>query len=104
MKKKIPTNFRKDGFDISLLERQGDVALYVKTRGIYRGYEVMVIRTHNKDYEPFNINAGDEYLPCTNDWGTFGFTYADEAGARKKMKELLDKNEERATVSSSHER
>lgn len=104
MKKEIPTSFRKDGFDISLLERQGDVALYVKTRGLYKGYEVMIVRTHNKDYEPFNIKAGDEYLPCTNDWGTFGFTYADEAGARKKIKELLDKNEERATVSSSHER
>lgn len=44
MKKEIPTNFRKDGFDISLLERQGDVALYVKTRGLYKGYEVMIVR------------------------------------------------------------
>lgn len=104
MKKEIPTNFRKDGFDISLLERQGAVALYVKTRGLYKGYEVMIVRTHNKDYEPFGIKAGDEYLPCTNDWGTFGFTYADEGSAKKKMKELLDKNGEHVTVSPSHER
>lgn len=59
-------------------------------------YEVVVVQRH----EAYEIGGtkveAAETMPSTSQWGRFGFTYRDEASAKKRFDELLKREEARA--------
>ena len=72
----IPNTFRKNGYDYTLLERQGMIAVYEQHRDERTfAYEVVKIR-----HRPARMIVGmkleaSERLPSDEDWGTLGKTY-----------------------------
>lgn len=75
--KPIPNNFRKNGYDYRLLEREGNVAIYeqVKPNRVY-AFEVVKIRS-SKARSAFGHDfEAAERLPSDDDWGTLGKTYS----------------------------
>lgn len=87
----IKQTFRKGGFDYSLLKRKGSIVMYSQTVGNYLAFEVM--RVHTETVDKRFHNAGDEYLPSTNEWGTRGWTYTNREDADRKFIELVEKYE-----------
>lgn len=85
----IPTTYNKDGFNHLLLHRDGDVAIYEQRKGEFVRYEVVIIRKYTRDNDFRKVEAGDEYLPCTNDWGRYGWTYITLEEAREKMSKII---------------
>lgn len=70
------------------------MAIYRKTKpgSGYMSYEVVVIRCrppHPRDQEAANLYDVVEHYPCSEDWGTYGFTFCDRGSASIKYKQLL---------------
>jgi hypothetical protein len=95
--KKIPTTYNKDGFNHELLEREGNVAIYEQRKSTHSSgyYEVVVIRKRKADNDFAGTKAGDEYLPCTNEWGIYGWTYLTLEKAREKMSKIILEKEKK---------
>jgi len=91
--KKLPTTFRKEGFDFTQLKCEGNVALFRKTKEAtgYSGFEVVVVQSHNGYRFGNEFFPPAEFMPRNEDWGSKGFTYTadDEAGALKQFEKLL---------------
>ena len=90
--KEIPTTFRKSGFDFRLLMREGDVALFRKTkRGPkFESFEVVIIQRHERFTVGGNQIEASEHLPYSEEWGVKGWTYSDRLSAEHKICELRD--------------
>jgi hypothetical protein len=79
----IPQSFNLHGWHYKLVRRLKDGrGKNAREYAIYRqgdiGFELMVIRRHEKDIKWPNGNvtlAGSEYLPSDSAWGTFGWTF-----------------------------
>lgn len=88
--KPLPAELRKNGFDLNLVERQKDVAIYQKRKDQYEaGYEVIVIRNKEAYEIAGNYIEAAEYYPGNEDWGTYGFTYCDYRQAHRKFCNLI---------------
>jgi len=73
----LPNEFRKSGFYFRLVKRQGDKAIYSKSRagGVGKHYEVIKIREHDEYVMGgVTIPAGESY-PSSEQWGRLGYTY-----------------------------
>jgi len=90
--KRLPKEFRRDGFDYRQIAREGKAAIYEQT---WRGcpnpsisYEVIRIRRR----EGFQIGGKfiepAEVYPRSEAWGTDAFTFADREVAFAKLCEL----------------
>jgi hypothetical protein len=85
-----PTVFGHSYFTLTQLKRVGNVAIYKQTKGKQSpAFEVVVFR----EYEAFHafgkdFPAGERY-PCSEDWGTYGFTYITLKDAERKFRALL---------------
>jgi hypothetical protein len=89
----LAIQFRRGGFNYRQIYREGDAAIYVQG---WTGssdpsvcYEVIRIRRH----EGFKI-AGKfiepaEVYPCSEAWGTDGFTYTDKERAFTKFQQIV---------------
>lgn len=84
---KIKEQFRKDGFNFQLIKRKGNWAIFEKFKDKNTpSYEIVKIRKRTKDSKiqgKLVSRKGDEYYPCSSEWGTYGFTatsleYADK--------------------------
>lgn len=95
-KRTIPETFSKNGWNYTLIHRDGDYAIY-KQGGC--AFEVHVIRKTTKDYTypvdknhpekaPTTVLAGSEYLPSNEDWGQYGWTLINKEDAFNKIIEL----------------
>ena len=74
--KPIPNNFRKNGYDYTLLERQGMIAVYEQHRDERTfAYEVVKIRLRPAREIGGKTLEASERLPSDEDWGTLGKTY-----------------------------
>ena len=66
--------FRKEGFDFKQIDRQGDVALFSKTKGRVESFEVVIVQKH-KEYEiAGNIIPAHEAMPSSEQWGAAGWS------------------------------
>lgn len=91
--KVIADTFTKNGFDFNLVKRAGSVAIFAKRE---RGcpdevptYETVVVR-NRKEREAFGVTfEAGEFYPSNEEWGVFGWTYYDLAGAEAKLLSLL---------------
>ena len=89
--KKLPAVFRSGGFDFKLLARDGDIALFRKTKPRLRfeSLEVVIIQRHETfEIEGKLIPAG-EHLPSSEQWGVKGWTYSDRLSADRKFNQLI---------------
>jgi hypothetical protein len=99
--KKIPTTFRKHGFNFKLLMREGDIALFRKTKlGLkFESFEVVVIQRHGTFTVEGKQVAAGEHLPYSEQWGDAGWTYSDRLSAERKFHELRSRIKSFATPS-----
>jgi hypothetical protein len=73
--KLLPSTFRKDGFELRVVQRQGNVALLVKSKPDQsESFEVVILQhrpaetIHGKHY------PAREVMPRPEQWGKYGFT------------------------------
>lgn len=94
--KTIPANYTKNGFSYQLLERTPEAAIYEQRHeDKLVAYEVVKVRCRSGrqsivNGRPVVFEAG-EYLPSTEEWGRFGWTYAGkgaETPARARYDQL----------------
>lgn len=101
---KIPSSYRLNGFDYDLVKRTDHVALYHQHEcGYGIGYEVVTIRKHKKDKYIMGKmigKEGDEYLPGTSEWGSYGWSYnmAQLEHANNKYDEVHDEKSNQQQV------
>ena len=87
--KKIPENYKKNGYEYEILRRKGDKALYeqAKNNKVY-GYEVVKVRKakvrgflkKSKAYEGYTHY---EKLPSNEEFGTYGQSYEEKDSVRR---------------------
>lgn len=74
----IPETFGKNGYAYALVKRTPSAAIYSQTHNSGRilAYELHRVRTRDeRKFGETTIKAG-EYLPSTEEWGRFGWTYS----------------------------
>jgi hypothetical protein len=95
--KTLSVLFTENGFVFKQLIRQGDVALFKKTKGNIESFEVVVIPRHDGYAIPGTDRRSEpaEYYPPSSTWGNksgvTGFTYSAIESARDKFAELCGK-------------
>ena len=88
--KKLPAVFRSGGFDFKLLARDGDIALFRKTKPRLRfeSLEVVIIQRHETFKIEGKLIPAGEHLPSSEQWGSKGWTFSDKTSAERKAEEL----------------
>ena len=74
--KPLPPQFRHDGFDFRVLEREGGVVLLSKTKPHYTRlhFEVCIVRRCPERTIVGKLIPARECLPTPEHWGTYGWT------------------------------
>lgn len=89
------------------LQREGNVAIYKRTAPEWVDYEVIRIRQSKAGEMKVKDDDGKEttvkfeaaeHYPTSNAWGTDGFTFKTEDGARIKACHLAAEEEEKAAA------
>ena len=90
----LPCGSRHDGFDLRQVERIGRVAIYEKTKGTYKGWEIILIRKRPDRQLPGgkHIPAREQY-PSSAEWGIRGWTAMSLADAKKEFNKLVQRYE-----------
>lgn len=88
----LKKHIRRDGFDLRMIERTGDVAIYEQTRHdieITR-YEVIKIRVAKAWKLPNGQEVPEhEAYPSSEQWGSLGWTLTDLSTARTKAQSVV---------------
>jgi hypothetical protein len=73
--KKLPAVFRSDGFDFELLKRDGDIALFRKTKPgfSFETFEVVVVQHHKERMIAGKSIEDGEAMPSSEQWGSKGW-------------------------------
>ena len=77
--KTIPTEFKKYKADYKLMRRDGLVCLYSRQAYGDTDYEVVIAQVAKADWVVNGVKAleaGDESLPSSEQWGSKGWTYS----------------------------
>lgn len=90
--KRLPAQFRRDGFTFRQIAREGEVAIYEQIwngcRNPTTSYEVVRIRRR----EGFQIDGrfigAAAVYPNSEAWGTDGFTVTDKEAAFAKLRQM----------------
>jgi hypothetical protein len=90
--KRLPTRFRRDGFEYRQIAREGDAAIYEQT---WRGcaepsvcYEVIRVRRRDGFQIDGRLIEPAEVYPSSGAWGVDGFTLTDKDAAFAKLQEV----------------
>jgi hypothetical protein len=85
--------FRRDGFLHELLEQTGPVCLVRRSKGSRQmDYEVARLQRHkSRKWPNGKFTPEGWHYPTSQQWGTYGWSYADLAKARKKYDEVRSK-------------
>ncbi len=92
----IPQTFKANGFTFRLLQREGDVALFEKTRPSlsHVGFEVVIIQKLKARIIYGRAVPGHEAMPSPSAWGRLGWTPHNSADAWRRFRELAEKRRE----------
>ena len=94
--KPLPTTFRSGGFKFRQLAREGEVALFEKTKGRKDcSYEVVRVLRRNARIAFGKMLPACEVIPSSERWGKDGWTYRDLVRARNKFCERVEAQEQR---------
>lgn len=90
--KRIPTEFSRNGFHFLQRFREGEIAVFERTRlphGTQKHYETVRLRPFPAR-EAFGktFEAGESY-PSNEQWGIYGFTYKSEKAALDKATQMI---------------
>jgi hypothetical protein len=80
----LKTKFKKNGFNFSMLKRNGDVAIFEKTKPNFKQtfFEVIKIKTYPEIIFPNGIKVtAHECFPASESWGTCGWSFSDRERA-----------------------
>lgn len=91
----LEDNFTSKGFNLSLVKREGDVAIYKKTlensETEAHDFEVIAIKRHN-GYEIAGIKMPPaEMYPSNTQWGDWAYTCTNREDADKRFVQLTEK-------------
>src|SRR5690348_14859316 len=89
--KPLVTEFESKGFIHSQIKREGDIALFKRTRDKKDHYEVIRVKSHDGFKIPGTELFSDpaEYHPGDKAWGNDGWTYTNKCKAEEKFNELV---------------
>lgn len=90
MLKPLKTSFRHDQYDFQVVSRQNNVAVFIKTKGSFTTYEVIIVRQKSTPPSKEGIRDTYEAYPQSEEWGTYGWSCSILERANEKMQELLD--------------
>lgn len=88
--KLLETTFTKKGFVHTLVQRNGNVAVYRRQKigGKAVHFETVIIGSHNGYVLAGVTMPPAETYPSSEQWGAKGFTFNDESKALSKAKQL----------------
>ena len=94
----LPTTFRSDGFDFQILSREGEVALLAKKKPKweFEVYEVVRIQVWPDEWIKGHFTPEREAIPRSEQWGVYGWSFADLDDARRKFYELVSVKQRKA--------
>jgi hypothetical protein len=87
----LATTFRADGFDFEQVDRDGDVATYLKTKQGHESqcFEVVLVQKYKEHTWPNgNTTPAHEAMPSSETWGTKGWTYPEREQAKVRFDAL----------------
>ena len=89
--KTIPVQFAHDGFNLRLLKRTGDVALFAKSKPTHSRdtFEVVLIQHHPAESICGRAYPARESMPPSESWGTLGWSYPNLEDAQEKFRALV---------------
>ena len=88
MIKPIETEFNRYGFSFKMMKREGDKAIFRKSKLNIVSYEVVILRRHN-GYEINGMQiAPAEYYPSNESWGAHGWSYQDYESALDRFSKV----------------
>lgn len=93
----LPATFEgrggQKGFTFTLLDRQGDLALFKKHKEghVSPFYELVVVQYQNEYEIGGNAVEARECLPANEQWGLYGWTFLTEDAGRKAMVDRTEK-------------
>ena len=85
----LATEFRRDGFAFTMLDRVDDVALFEKRCDAVVSYEVVVVQKHGERNIMGRVIPPAEGMPSTEQWGQKGWTLTTPERARSKFIEIV---------------
>lgn len=86
----LVTSFKKGGFNHTLVERDGNLAIFEKTKPGFKNYEVVKVKVHPGG-EVFGKTIGPhERYPSSEQWGSYGWTESTLESARRRLKSLKE--------------
>lgn len=85
----LATEFRKDGFAFTMLDRVDDVALFEKRCESVVSYEVVVVQKHGERNIMGRVVPPTESMPSTESWGQKGWTLTTPELAREKLHKIV---------------
>lgn len=86
--RKLPKLFKQKGFSFTQIKREGNKAIYKKTKDNIVSYEVVIVSSHNGYELGGQKIAAAETYPSSSQWGIKGFTHTSLASADLKYKKL----------------
>lgn len=91
----LPENFNDGGFEMSLLERHGNLAIYEQRKNSRAvAFEVVIIRPRKDRTLPNgNFISGGEYYPCPSEFGTYGWACESLERARQRLSLLTERHD-----------
>lgn len=89
---KILTEYSKNGYDFTIVKRQGNLAI---AKGIHQdhgaeNWEIILIRSHNGLQMGNNWVESKEFPPSNAEWGMFGWTALNAAHAEEIFTKKLN--------------
>jgi hypothetical protein len=88
------TEYKKHGYNFSIIHREGDLAIAKGERkdSQFDNWEVFFIQKHNGLMMGANWVDAAEFCPSNSTWGIKGWTAYDEADARRIFKREKEKS------------
>ena len=92
----LPVSFHRDGYDFTQVIRQGNLAIYSKTKPHYTrpSFEVVIVQQHPAETICGRIYQERESMPPSEAWGTAGWTCTTLEDAKIKLRTLVESRQE----------
>jgi len=89
--KTLPTEFRAGGFRFRQLARAGDVVLLEKTKGTWKGWEVVRLDHRPAVQMPTGHTTEEgEFMPASSTWGVCGWSPWTLEAAEKRFAAVVE--------------
>jgi hypothetical protein len=103
--RELPKSFKRDGFTHRQINREGDIAIYRRTKQIgdeqIEHFEVIVVQPYKEFILRGKKHEAGESYSSSELWGTYGLTCHDLDAAWLRFKRIRAEREKRATAAVS---